>query len=169
MEPIPQGWISPRSLIKQRYLIYGASLSNRSGKLNGHVSTSSFSVLVETHHLLARVSCRRNHPTRFRFKRVRPHPRPFVAFVLLLYYSRMRGKGFSFNSGGLGVEPCSRPVVSAFATARNRSQPSASDRSRALRPLPLGEAFGEGLGWHRDVSDSCEIAWKRVEMYDLEV
>ena len=37
-------------------------------------------------------------------------------------------EGFSFNSGGLGVEPCSRPVVSKFATVRNRSQPSAVER-----------------------------------------
>ena len=75
----------------------------------------------------------------------------------------MRSEGFSFNSGGLGVQPCSRPVVSAFATVRNR------DRSRALRPLPLGEAFGEGLAWKRDVSDSCEIAWQRLETSDVEV
>ena len=30
------------------------------------------------------------------------------------------------NRWGLGVEPCSRPVVSMFATVRNRSQPSAT-------------------------------------------
>ena len=33
----------------------------------------------------------------------------------------MRSEGFSFNSGGLGVEPCSRPVVSKFATVRSRA------------------------------------------------
>ena len=43
--------------------------------------------------------------------------------VVYCNFSRMRSEGFSFNSGGLGVEPCSRPVVSMFATVRNRSQP----------------------------------------------
>ena len=38
-------------------------------------------------------------------------------------FSRMRSEGFSFNSGGLGVKPCSRPVVSAIAAVVNRSQP----------------------------------------------
>ena len=33
----------------------------------------------------------------------------------------MRSEGFSFNFGGLGIEPCSRPVVSMFATVRNRN------------------------------------------------
>ena len=55
-------------------------------------------------------------------------------------FSRMRCEGFSFNSGGLGVELCSRPVVSAFATAVNRPRATAADRGRALRP-PLGEAL----------------------------
>ena len=50
----------------------------------------------------------------------------------------MRSEGFSFNSGGQGVEPCSRRVVSAFATVRNRSQV---------------ERY-EGFGWKHDV---CEI------------
>ena len=40
----------------------------------------------------------------------------------------MRSEGFSFNSGGLGVEPCLRPVVSTSATVRNRSQPFAVER-----------------------------------------
>ena len=35
--------------------------------------------------------------------------------------TRMHSEGFSFNSGGLGVEPCSQPVVSAFATVRGRA------------------------------------------------
>ena len=60
-----------------------------------------------------------------------------------------------------------------FATCcfsvRNRSQPSAAVRNRVLRLLPLGEGFGEGLAWKRDVSDSCEIARKRVETSDVEV
>ena len=51
----------------------------------------------------------------------------------------MRSEGFSFNSGGLGVEPCSRPVVSASATVRNRSQPSATVRGRALRRCHWGK------------------------------
>ena len=46
-------------------------------------------------------------------------------------FSRMRSEGFSFNSGGLGVESCSRSVVSMFATVRNRSQPSATVRNRS--------------------------------------
>ena len=75
----------------------------------------------------------------------------------------MRSEGFSFNSGGLGVEPCLRPVVSTSATVRNRPQPFATVRSRAL---PLGEA---GFGWKRDVSDSCEIARNRVDMQEVEV
>ena len=33
----------------------------------------------------------------------------------------MRNEGFSFNSGGLGVEPCSRPVISMFATVGSRA------------------------------------------------
>ena len=54
-------------------------------------------------------------------------------------FSRMRSEGFSFNSGGLGVEPCSRPVVSMFATVRNRSQPFATVRGRALRRCHWGK------------------------------
>ena len=42
----------------------------------------------------------------------------------------MRSEGFSFNSGGLGVESCSRSVASMFATVRNRPQPSATVRNR---------------------------------------
>ena len=47
----------------------------------------------------------------------------------LFFFSRMRSEGFSFNSGGLGVESCSRPVASMFATVRNRSQPFATVRN----------------------------------------
>ena len=54
-------------------------------------------------------------------------------------FSRMRSEGFSFNSGGLGVESCSRSVVSMFATVRNRSQPSATVRSRTLRRCHWGK------------------------------
>ena len=43
----------------------------------------------------------------------------------------MRSEGFSFNSGGLGVESCSRSVVSMFATVRNRPQPFATVRNRS--------------------------------------
>ena len=46
-------------------------------------------------------------------------------------FSRMRSEGFSFNSGGLGVEPCSRPVVSTSATVRNRPQPFTTVRNRS--------------------------------------
>ena len=59
----------------------------------------------------------------------------------------MRSEGFSFNSGGLGALVrdslscvCSR--LQTFAVA-----------------LTLGEAFG----WQHDVSDSGEIARKRME------
>ena len=45
-----------------------------------------------------------------------------------MIFSRMRSERFSFGSGGLGVEPCSRPVVSMFAAARNRPQPFAVER-----------------------------------------
>ena len=48
-----------------------------------------------------------------------------------IVFSRIRSEGFSFNSGGLGVESCSRSVVSMFATVRNRSQPSATVRNRS--------------------------------------
>ena len=78
-------------------------------------------------------------------------------------YSRMLSKGFSFHSGGLGVEPCSRLVVWAFATVVNRKQPSATVRGRALRRSHWVKLFGEGFGWKRAVWDSCEIAGKRVE------
>ena len=54
-------------------------------------------------------------------------------------FSRMRSEGFSFNSGGLGVESCSRPVASMFATVRNRSQPFATVRSRSLRRCHWGK------------------------------
>ena len=37
-------------------------------------------------------------------------------------------------------------------------------RRRVSNSRPLGEAFGVGFGWKRDVSDSCEIARNRVEM-----
>ena len=50
---------------------------------------------------------------------------------------------------------------------RERPQPSATVCSRSwwsAKALPLGEAFGEDFGWKRDVSDSCEVAWKRVEI-----
>ena len=43
-----------------------------------------------------------------------------------------------------------------FASVRNRSQ--------VERYVTLCEAFGEGLGWKRDVSESCEIARKRVDV-----
>ena len=54
-----------------------------------------------------------------------------MSFSVSLLFSRMRSEGFSFNSGGLGVESCSRSVVSMFATVRNRPQPSATVRNRS--------------------------------------
>ena len=60
----------------------------------------------------------------------------------VLYFSRMRSEGFSFNSGGLGVEPCSRPVVSMFAIVRNRSQPFATVRNR---PQPFAGVRSRAL------------------------
>ena len=62
-------------------------------------------------------------------------------------FSRMRSEGFSFNSGGLGAGSCLRLVVVAFANVPGRSL--------------WGEAFGEGFGWKRDVSDLVEIARNR--------
>ena len=53
-------------------------------------------------------------------------------YVYICFFSRMRSEGFSFNSEGLEVESCSRPVVCMFATVRNRSQPFASACNRWL-------------------------------------
>ena len=47
-----------------------------------------------------------------------------------LIFPECVAKGSRLTLGGLGVEPCSRPVVSKFATVRNRSQPSATVRNR---------------------------------------
>ena len=52
-------------------------------------------------------------------------------YMFDICFSRMRSEGFSFNSGGLGVESCSRSVVSMFATVRNRPQPFATVRNRS--------------------------------------
>ena len=40
--------------------------------------------------------------------------------VVSCFFSRMRSERFSLNSVGLGLEPCSRLVVVAFETVRNR-------------------------------------------------
>ena len=48
-------------------------------------------------------------------------------------------KGSRLTLGGLGVEPCSRPVASMFATVRNRPQPFATVRSRTLRRCHWGK------------------------------
>ena len=74
--------------------------------------------------------CRKIGKRRVRFKRRRRLSFALSDSFQLKCFSRVRSEGFSFNSGGLGVEPCSRPVVSKFATVRNRSQPSATVRNR---------------------------------------
>ena len=48
-------------------------------------------------------------------------------------------KGSRLTLGGLGVELCSRPVASMFATVGNRPQPFATVRSRALRRCHWGK------------------------------
>ena len=73
------------------------------------------------------------------------------------------------GAGAVRWAPVLVLCVLAFATVVNRPQPSASTTVRdrpqedAIRPLPSGEGFEEGLAWKRDVSDSCEISRKRVE------
>ena len=59
----------------------------------------------------------------------------------------MRSEGFSFISGGLGVEVCSR----VFGAVRNRL-------IVIPKALQLREAFGGGFGWNLEVSDSCDVA-----------
>ena len=75
----------------------------------------------------------------------------------------MRSEGFPFLVGGLGVG-----AVFAWLVSRRRLSSFASlvvcRRRRVSNSRPLGEAFGVGFGWKRDVSDSCEIARNRVEM-----
>ena len=51
----------------------------------------------------------------------------------------MRSEGFSFNFGGLGVEPFSRPIVSTSATVLNRPQVTAAVGSRTLRRCHWGK------------------------------
>ena len=47
------------------------------------------------------------------------------------FFPECVAKGSCLTLGGLGVEPCSRSVVSTSATVRNRSQPSATVRNRS--------------------------------------
>ena len=54
--------------------------------------------------------------------------------VYLLCSSRMRSEGFSFNSGGLGVLFATRCL-----SVRNRPQPFATVRGRALRRCHWGK------------------------------
>ena len=61
----------------------------------------------------------------------------FLPFVLL--FPECVAKGSRLTLGGLGVEPCSRTVASMFATVRNRSQPSATVRSRTPRRCHWGK------------------------------
>ena len=45
-------------------------------------------------------------------------------------------------------------AIVAYVALRDAVETVLGQRAKAL---PLGEAFGEGFGWKRDVSDSCEI------------
>ena len=47
-----------------------------------------------------------------------------------VFFPEFVAKGSRLTLGGLGVESCSRPVASMFATVRNRSQPFATVRNR---------------------------------------
>ena len=80
--------------------------------------------------------------------------RRLILLVVYMSFSRMRSEGFLFNSGGLGVEPCSRPVVSMFTTVRNRSQVFATVRSRALRRCHWGKLAQ--VTFHG--CDTCQVA-----------
>ena len=62
-------------------------------------------------------------------------------------FSQMRSEGFSFNSGGLGVEPFRDPLFLC-------SQPSAGVRSRALRRCHWGKLLQ--VTFHRCVT--CQFA-----------
>ena len=55
------------------------------------------------------------------------------------FFPECVAKGSRLTLGGLGVEPCSQPIVSMFATARNRPQPFATVRGRALRRCHWGK------------------------------
>ena len=55
------------------------------------------------------------------------------------FFPECVAKGSRLTLGGLGVEPCSRPVASMFATVRNRPQPFATVRSRSLRRCHWGK------------------------------
>ena len=55
------------------------------------------------------------------------------------FFPECVAKGSRLTLGGLGVESCSRSVVSMFATVRNRSQPFATVRSRTLRRCHWGK------------------------------
>ena len=76
---------------------------------------------------------------------------PEASVNILDFFSRMRSEGFLFNSGGLGVEPCSRPM---FTTVRNRSQVFATVRSRALRRCHWGKLAQ--VTFHG--CDTCQVA-----------
>ena len=63
----------------------------------------------------------------------------FLSFFLYLFIPECVAKGSRLTLGGLGVEPCSRSVVSTSATVRNRPQPFATVRGRALRRCHWGK------------------------------
>ena len=64
---------------------------------------------------------------------------PLVVEHRIYFFPECVAKGSRLTLGGLGVESCSRSVVSMFATVRNRSQPSATVRSRTLRRCHWGK------------------------------
>ena len=61
---------------------------------------------------------------------IRDGRRLFELPARTLIFPECVAKGSRLTLGGLGVEPCSRPVVSKFATVRNRPQPFATVRNR---------------------------------------
>ena len=60
-------------------------------------------------------------------------------FFHKVFFPECVAKGSRLTLGGLGVEPCSQSVVSTSATVRNRSQPFATVRGRALRRCHWGK------------------------------
>ena len=57
-----------------------------------------------------------------------------ILVVIGRRFSRMSSKGFRFTLGVWGLRVCSLDVAQPFATVRNRPQPFAGDRVRAVWP-----------------------------------